>query len=94
LDERFHNAISFYTVFIAATVVGATLDGLNVDPIKALFWSAVVNGMLAPFLLVAISAVASDRVIMRGQISSLPTRLVVAATTVLMFAAGLGMFIF
>jgi Mn2+/Fe2+ NRAMP family transporter len=94
LDERFQNAISFYTVFIAATVAGAALDVLNVDPIKALFWSAVVNGMLAPFLLVAISAVASDRVIMRGQISSLPTRLVVAATTVLMFGAGLGMFIF
>jgi len=94
LDEKFENAVSFYAVFIAATVAGAMLDLANVDPIKALLWSAIVNGMLAPFLLTAIWLVASDRKIMHGQVSSPTTRIVVAITTVLMFAAGIGMVVF
>jgi Mn2+/Fe2+ NRAMP family transporter len=94
LDEKFNNAVSFYCVFILATVAGAALDLFNIDPIKALVWSAIVNGMLAPFLLVAVLLVASDSRIMRGQISSPVTRGVVAITTLLMFGAGIGMFVF
>ncbi len=94
LDEKFQNAVSFYAVFIAATVAGVALDGFDVDPIKALLWSAIVNGLLAPFLLAAVLLVASDKIIMRGQISSLVTRTVVAITTLLMLAAGIGMFAF
>lgn len=94
LDEKFHNAVSFYAVFIAATAAGAVLDLFNVDPIKALLWSAIVNGVLAPFLLTAVLIVASDRRIMRGQISSRLTRTVVAITTLLMFGAGIAMFLF
>lgn len=94
LDEKFHDAISFYAVFIAATAVGAVLDLFKIDPIKALLWSAIVNGVLAPFLLVGIYLVASDKVIMRGQTSSPVTRIVVALTTILMFAAGIGMLAF
>jgi Mn2+/Fe2+ NRAMP family transporter len=94
LDERFENAVSFYSIFILATVVGAALDFFNVDPIKALLWSAIVNGVLAPFVLVALLLVASDPRIMHGQVSSPITRVVVAVTTVLMFGAAIGMFIF
>ena len=94
MDERFENAVSFYSVFILATVVGAALDFFNVDPIKALFWSAIVNGVLAPFVLVALLLVATDPRIMHGQISSVVTRVVVALTTLLMFGAAIGMFIF
>jgi Mn2+/Fe2+ NRAMP family transporter len=94
LDERFENAVLFYSVFILATVVGAALDFFNVDPIKALLWSAIVNGVLAPFVLVALLLVASDKKIMHGQISSRVTRVVVALTTLLMFGAAIGMFVF
>ena len=64
------------------------------NPIKALYWSAIVNGLLAPFLLVAILIIAGDRKLMRGQPSSRLGRGVVALTTALMFAAGIGMFVF
>jgi Mn2+/Fe2+ NRAMP family transporter len=94
MDERLENAVSFYSVFILATVTGAALDFFNVDPIKALVWSAIINGLLAPFLLVALLMVASDPVIMHGQISSRVTRVVVGITTVLMFGAAVGMFVF
>jgi Mn2+/Fe2+ NRAMP family transporter len=58
-----------------------------------LFWSAVVNGLLAPFLLVALLWVAGDRHIMRGQTSSGLTRTVVTLTTLTMFGAAIGMFV-
>ncbi|HEY2345642.1 MAG TPA: divalent metal cation transporter [Xanthomonadaceae bacterium] len=94
LDEKFRNATSFYSVFILATIAGAALDLLQVDPIKALYWSAIVNGLLAPFLLVALFMVATDRKIMDGQTSSTITRWVVGVTTVIMFGAAIGMFVF
>jgi len=53
-----------------------------------------VNGVLAPFLLVCIYFIASDHRIMLGQPSSPITRAVVAATTLLMFGACVGMFVF
>jgi Mn2+/Fe2+ NRAMP family transporter len=94
LDQKFRNAVSFYAVFIFATVAGGVLDFLRIDPIKALFWSAVVNGLLAPFLLVALLMVAGSKAIMRGQPSSGLSRTVVQATTVVMFAAAIAMFVF
>ncbi len=93
LDEKFRNALSFYSVFILATVAGAAMNVFKVDPIKALFWTAVLNGLLAPFLLVALLLVATDRRIMRGQTSSRITRWVVCVTTVVMFGAAIGMFV-
>jgi hypothetical protein len=59
--------------------------------VKALFWTAVINGLLAPFLLVAILVVAADRKVMQGQPSSRLGWTVVAITTVAMFAAGVAM---
>jgi len=94
LDEKFRNALLFYSVFILATIAGAAMNGFHVDPIKALFWSAVLNGLLAPFLLVALFVVATDQRIMDGQTSSRTTRWVVGVTTVLMFGAAIGMFVF
>jgi Mn2+/Fe2+ NRAMP family transporter len=94
LDERFENAVLFYSVFILSTVVGAALDFFSVDPIKALLWSAIINGVLAPFVLVALLLVASDKRIMHGQVSSPVTRVIVGLTTLLMFGAAVGMFLF
>lgn len=56
--------------------------------------TAVLNGLLAPFLLVGILIVASDATLMAGQLSSRLGRSMVAITTVAMFGAAIGMFIF
>ncbi|HEV7403974.1 MAG TPA: divalent metal cation transporter [Chthoniobacteraceae bacterium] len=94
LDETFRRARSFYTVFIVSVALGIALDLLHVNPIKALYWTAIINGLLAPFLLVGILIVACDRRIMQGQPSSLTSRVIVSLTTLLMFAAAIGMFVF
>jgi NRAMP (natural resistance-associated macrophage protein)-like metal ion transporter len=94
LDRKFKTARAFYSIIIFSTVVGITLDFANVNPVKALFWSAVINGLLAPFLLVGILMVASDAKIMNRQCSSWLGRSVVAVTTLVMFGAAIGMFVF
>jgi hypothetical protein len=53
----------------------------------------VVNGLLAPFLMVGILHAASDRTLMCGQPSSWLGRAVVGLTTLAMFAAGIAMFV-
>jgi Mn2+/Fe2+ NRAMP family transporter len=93
LDETLRNATSFYAVFVLATIAGAVLDLLHINPIKALYWTAIINGFLSPFLLAALLFVASDRKIMRGQPSSRLGRYVVILTTVLMFGAAIGMLV-
>lgn len=94
LDNKLRQASSFYAVFILATVGGIVIDFIGIDPMKAMFWTAVINGLLAPFLLVGILLVANDRKIMRGQSSSLLTRSVVTLTMILMFAAAIALFVF
>ena len=61
---------------------------------QALYWTAVINGLVAPFLLVAILVVAADKKLMHGQPSSRLGWIVVAITTAAMFVAGVAMFIF
>jgi NRAMP (natural resistance-associated macrophage protein)-like metal ion transporter len=94
LDQKLRSARYFYGVVVLSTMAGITLDFADVNPIKALYWSAVLNGLLAPFLLVAILLIASDRKLMAGQPSSGLSRTVVVLTTLLMFFAAIGMFVF
>ena len=94
LDERFTRARAFYWVLIAAVAIGVLLDILRVSAMQALYWSAVINGVLAPFLLLAILFVARDAKLMRGQPSSHLGFVAVCVTTLLMFFAAIGMFVF
>jgi len=87
-------AKSFYTVIVLSGILGISFNFIWFNPVKALFWSAVVNGVLAPFLLVGIMLVASDKRIMNGQPSHLLNRCLVGVTTVIMFAAAAALFIF
>jgi NRAMP (natural resistance-associated macrophage protein)-like metal ion transporter len=91
LDQRFRGARAFYAVVVASSLCGVLLNFIGVNPVKALVWTAVVNGILSPFLLVGILLVASDRKIMKGQVSSLPSRILVGLTALAMFAAALAM---
>jgi Mn2+/Fe2+ NRAMP family transporter len=93
LDKKLKGARAFYTVILLSTGVGVGLDFMGINPVKALYWTAVINGLLAPFLLVAILVVASDKKLMQDQPSSLLGWAVVGITTVAMFAAGVAMFV-
>jgi NRAMP (natural resistance-associated macrophage protein)-like metal ion transporter len=93
LNKKLKQARWFYGLILFSTGVGVGLDFAHVNPVKALYWTAVINGLLAPFLLVAILIVALDKKLMQGQPSSRLGWTVVAITTVAMFAAGIAMFV-
>jgi Mn2+/Fe2+ NRAMP family transporter len=93
LDEKLEKARAFYAVVLLSTGVGIALDFARINPVQALYWTAIINGLLAPFLLIGIIAVSADREIMHNQPSSHLSRIVVGATTVAMFGAGIAMFV-
>ena len=78
---------------LVSTVVGVGMDFQDINPVKALYWTSVINGLLAPFLLAAILVIASDRKLMQGQPSSRLGWTIVVITTLAMFAAGVAMFV-
>jgi NRAMP (natural resistance-associated macrophage protein)-like metal ion transporter len=93
LNKHMKQARAFYALILLSTAVGVGLDFAGINPVKALYWTAVINGLLAPFLLVAILIVASDKKLMQGQPSSRLGWIVVAIATAAMFVAGVAMFV-
>jgi len=93
LDKKLKHARAFYSLILLSTAMAVVLDFVGINPVKAMYWSAVINGLLAPFLLVAILIVASDKKLMQGQPSSRLGWALVAITTLAMFIAAVAMFV-
>lgn len=93
LDEKPRHAKKFYAVIAASTVIGVLIDFAGINPISALFWTAVINGVVAPPLLVVVMFVANNKKAMGHRTNGRFTNLVGWLATAIMFAAALGMFI-
>ena len=64
LSRGFHEARGFYTIIIVATGIGTLMSALELDPMKALVWSAIVNGVIAvPIMAVMLWIGQSSRLI-------------------------------
>lgn len=64
LDRKPREAKAFYGAIAAATLGGIALNFLEIDPMRALYWAAVVNGLLAPPLMVVTMLIARNRRVM------------------------------
>ena len=64
LDLQLLEAREFYTIIALATLGGVALDFSPIDPIRALFWSAVVNGVIAVPIMVVMMLLADDAKVM------------------------------
>jgi Mn2+/Fe2+ NRAMP family transporter len=82
----------FYAIIALATLGGVLLDFTAIDPVQGLFWSAVINGVIAVPIMLVIMYLASRRAIMGNYV--IPPRLralgwlatlVMAVAVVLMF---------
>jgi Mn2+/Fe2+ NRAMP family transporter len=93
LDRRLRQARSFYMVILSSTLIAVILDFANIKPINALYWTAVINGLLAPFLLIGILVAASDPKVMSDQPSSTTAKFVVSVAAAAMFIAAVAMFV-
>ena len=64
LNRKPREAKAFYGAIALATAGGIALNFIGVDPMKALYWAAVVNGLLAPPLMVVTMLIAQNRKVM------------------------------
>jgi len=69
LDHPFGRAPRFYLIMVLALSGGLALDLLHLNPIRMLFWSAVLNGLLAPPLMVLVMLVGNNREIMGAHVN-------------------------
>ena len=93
LEHPFGEARPFYITIAAAIVAGLGVVLLPIDPIKALIWSAVLNGVIVVPIIAAMMIVASRREIMGDFTANGWQRVLGWLTLVLMAAAAIGMFV-
>ncbi|HEX8994163.1 MAG TPA: Nramp family divalent metal transporter, partial [Candidatus Paceibacterota bacterium] len=86
LYKKLHEAYAFYGVIIIAMLIGLIINFSGFDPIRALFWSAVGNGVVAPLLIVFIVLIASNKKIM-GEHANGPASTILGWLTVAIMAA-------
>jgi NRAMP (natural resistance-associated macrophage protein)-like metal ion transporter len=94
LDQRPKDARGFYAVVAVAMVLGLGLDFAGYNAVAMLFWSAVVNGVLAPPLIVLILLLTSDAAVMGpNRTNPLWLRALGWTTAIVMAVAAVAMFV-
>src|SRR5208282_1847747 len=92
LSKKPKRAKAFYGAIAVATLVGAGLNFSPLDPIKALFWSAVINGVAAVPIMIMIMHLSSREAVMRQFALSPALKIFGWLATAVMAAAAVGMF--
>jgi Mn2+/Fe2+ NRAMP family transporter len=96
LERHWSEAKRFYAIIATATIVGTGLDFTPIDPMKALYWSAIVNGVVAVPIMVAMMLLAANPQVMGALTVRRKTRflgwgaVLVMAAAVLMMGWDLG----
>lgn len=93
LDAKPGRAREFYAVIVAATAVGVAINFLGINPIQALVVTAILNGLLAPILLILVMLVSNNRKIMGERTNGRMLNIVGWATTLTMAVAAIGLIV-
>jgi Mn2+/Fe2+ NRAMP family transporter len=91
LSRRPLEAKAFYLTVSVATVVGMALNFTSIDPIRALFWSAVINGVVAVPIMVILMLLASDPAVMKQFVIGPALKVLGWLATAAMAASVIGM---
>jgi Mn2+/Fe2+ NRAMP family transporter len=92
LARKLGRARAFYGAILAAFVIGGILNFVHIDPIKALFWSAVINGVAAVPIMAMMMHLSSHRAAMGDFKLHIGLKAVGWLATVVMAVAAFGMF--
>lgn len=90
LGRTLKQASAFYGIIIFSMVIGFLINFIGFDPIKALIYSAVLNGLVAPIILVLIVLMSSNKRIMGENVSHPFTQFLGWFITIVMTLAGIG----
>jgi NRAMP (natural resistance-associated macrophage protein)-like metal ion transporter len=89
LDAKPNEAKGFYIVMSVCTLAALAINFFGINPMQSLFWTAVINGLLSPPLLIVIMLIANNREVMGKRINGLFLNGLGWVTTVAMFAAAI-----
>jgi Mn2+/Fe2+ NRAMP family transporter len=92
LARKWYRAGSFNAALAAAFIVGAILNFVQIDPIKALLWSAVINGVVAVPLMALIMPMASRKRVMGEFNLHVGLKTLGWVSTAVMTATAIGLF--
>ena len=93
LQKKPRQAVKFYATIGVATVIGLVLNFIHLNPIKALFWSAVLNGVVAVPVMVLMMILTQNAKVMGKFTLPLYLRIGGWIATAVMLVASLGMFL-
>lgn len=91
LDRKPRKAKSFYATIIVATALGALMNFTPINPIKALFWAAVINGVVAVPVMAVMMLLSTKASIMGRFTVEGPLRIIGWLATAVMAAAAIAM---
>ncbi len=91
-DPPWHSP-TFYSIMAVATVAGVAINLVGIDPIHALFVTAIINGVVAPPLMVLIVLLGSDRAIMKSRTSGWMSRSLTWIATGVMSVAAIALLV-
>lgn len=92
LARKLDRAKAFYGTIAAATIIGMAVNFTPIDPVKALFWSAVINGVVAIPVMVAMMLMSANRAVMGEFRVPIILKAIGWIATVVMLIAAIGMF--
>jgi NRAMP (natural resistance-associated macrophage protein)-like metal ion transporter len=93
MADKPRDARKFYAVMAVAMVLGLALNFLRFNAVKMLFWSAVINGLLAPPLILLVILLTNNHKVMGTRVNSSSLRFFGWATFVVMTAAAAAMLV-
>src|SRR4029077_15438118 len=93
LDRRPWQAGRFYLVLTTSVVLGIAITYVGLDAIKLLFTTAVINGVLAPPLILVVLLLTSDRTVMGNAVNSRTVAILGWLPFAVMVVAPLGLFV-
>src|SRR6266568_3977569 len=94
LERKPGEAVRFYAAITIATLTGLSLNFLHIDPVKALFWAAILNGIVAAPLMAVIMTMASSQKVMGKLVIPAYLKWVGWLATAVMLCACIGVFFF
>jgi NRAMP (natural resistance-associated macrophage protein)-like metal ion transporter len=93
LGRKFKDARAFYLVIALSTLTGLSINLISLDPIQALVYAAVINGVIAVPILIAIMKIANDEEILQGRTNGKISNILGLTTILIMGMAAAIMFV-
>jgi Mn2+/Fe2+ NRAMP family transporter len=93
LSKQFKQAKGFYLVIAASTVIGLWINFIHIDPIKALVYTAVINGVIAVPILFAVMKIANDKEMLRDHTNNRISNVIGWLTFAIMGISAIIMFV-